>query len=58
MTKDTTVEEILTNAKTFYSNVTKQGKQPSWFDYERFKKQLHDIGKFGYEYQLAEILNL
>ena len=45
-------------AKTFYKSVAKNGKQPTWHDYEYFKKKLHDNGIFGYEYQIADILNI
>lgn len=52
------VDEIMKEAKTFYKSVAKNGKQPTWHDYEYFKKKLHDNGIFGYEYQIADILNI
>ena len=51
-------EEILEQAKTFYNQVRESGRLPDYHDYERFKKQLHNEGLFGYEFQLAQILHL
>ena len=53
-----TVDEIMKEAKTFYKNVKSSGKHTTWHDYEYFKKKLHDNGIFGYEYRIADILNI
>ena len=56
--KKVTVDEILGSAKTLYKNKKIQGIHPDWHDYENFKKKLHFYGIFGYEYELADILDL
>lgn len=52
------VEDILTEAKTFYTHVKQSGRHCNYHDYERFKHMLHDNGWFGYEFKLAQILHI
>lgn len=52
------VDKIFNDAKTLYKNKNVQGIHTDWYDYEKFKKQLHYYGLFGYEQELADILEL
>lgn len=50
-----TVDEILTSARVFKDNL----KRPAdYYDYEEFKRQLHQYNHYGYEGKLAEILGI
>lgn len=47
-------DKILEDAKRFMSNK----KSASWQDYNRFKQRLIEAGCYGYERELADILNI
>lgn len=51
-------ENILKEAKTFYTNAKKSHRRINWTDYEAFKQRLLSSGHYGYEGQLANILHL
>lgn len=51
-------ESILDEAKNFKLNCIANHTLPDWFDYEYFKKKLHENGIYGTEAQLTNILGL
>lgn len=52
---DPTVIAILREAAQFKETV---GRTVTYSDYERYKTQLHSAGCYGYEDQLAAVLEL
>lgn len=47
-------EIVLQKARDFM----KTTKSASWTDYNRFKQELIELGCYGYEHELADILNI